>query len=138
MPFLWTGYLSARHDFWPRPLSVDTLPTVTTCKANTGKTPRFLRFTEPCDKCGVDQLAMTGRPAVEHDRRPGRCGKPRPVALPRPAGQGASKLVRNEKYPVDGPRVRELAVLSALAALGCGLAAVQGDPCSSVSLASPA
>jgi len=25
------------------------------------------------------------------------------------------------------PRVRELAVLSALAALGCGLAAVQGD-----------
>ena len=63
MRFLWTGYLSARHDFWPRPLSVDTLPTVTTCKANTGKTPRFLRFTELGDKCGADQLAMTGRPA---------------------------------------------------------------------------
>ena len=59
MPFLWTGYLSARHDFWPRPLSVDTLPTVTTCKANTGKTPRFLRFTEPCDKRGVVQLVTT-------------------------------------------------------------------------------
>ena len=29
------------------------------CKANTGETPRFLRFTEPCDKCGVGQLAMT-------------------------------------------------------------------------------
>src|SRR2546430_15135390 len=25
---------------------------------------------EPGDKCGVDQFAMTGRPAVEHDRRP--------------------------------------------------------------------
>ena len=59
MRFLWTGYLSARHDFWPRPLSVGTHPIVTPCKANTGKTPRFLRFTEPCDKCGVGQLAMT-------------------------------------------------------------------------------
>src|SRR5215813_8856616 len=29
MRFLWTGYLSARHDFWPRPLSVGTHPTVT-------------------------------------------------------------------------------------------------------------
>jgi hypothetical protein len=33
-----------------------------------------LDFTEPCDKCGVDQLAMAGRPA-------GR-GKPRPVGEP--------------------------------------------------------
>src|SRR5262249_52641877 len=44
MRFLWTDYLSARHDFWPRPLSVGTHPTVTTCKANTGMTLRFLRF----------------------------------------------------------------------------------------------
>ena len=58
MRFLWTGYLSARHDFWPRPLSVGTHPTVTTCKANTGRTPRFLRFTEPSDKCGVGQLVI--------------------------------------------------------------------------------
>src|SRR5262249_26947204 len=50
MRVLWAGYLSARHDSWPRPLSADTHPTVTTCKANTGKTPRFLRFIEPCDK----------------------------------------------------------------------------------------
>src|SRR5262249_29871601 len=67
-----------RHDFWPRPLFVGTHPTVTTCKANTGKTPRFLRFTEPCDKCGVGQLAMAGRPA-------GR-GNPRPVVLSRRVG----------------------------------------------------
>src|SRR5262249_41553920 len=64
MRVLWTGYLCARHDFSPRPLSVKTHPTVTTCKANTGKTPRFLRFTEPCDKCDVGQLVMTCRPAV--------------------------------------------------------------------------
>ena len=30
-----------------------------TCKANTRKTPRFLRFTEPCDKRGVVQLVTT-------------------------------------------------------------------------------
>src|SRR6516165_839907 len=59
MRFLWTGHLSARHDFWPRPLSVGTHPTVMTCKANTRKTPRFLRFTEPCDKRGVVQLVTT-------------------------------------------------------------------------------
>ena len=64
------GYLSARHDFWPRPLSVGTRRTVMTCKANTGKTPRFLRFTEPCDNCGVGQLAMTGRPAGRGKSRP--------------------------------------------------------------------
>ena len=58
MRFLWTGYLSARHDFWPRPLYVGTHPTVTTCKANTGETPRFLRFTEPCEKCCVGQLVI--------------------------------------------------------------------------------
>jgi hypothetical protein len=59
MRFLWTDYLSVRHDFWPRPLSVDTHPTVTTCEANTERTLRFLRFTEPCDKCGVGPMAMT-------------------------------------------------------------------------------
>src|SRR5262249_52088480 len=44
MRVLWAGYLSARHDFWPRPLSVDTHPTVTTCRANTGNMTQFLRF----------------------------------------------------------------------------------------------
>src|SRR5262249_58248199 len=58
MRFLWTGYLSVRHDVWPRPLSVGTLPTVTTCKVNTGKMTRFLRFTELCDKGGVGQLVI--------------------------------------------------------------------------------
>jgi hypothetical protein len=87
MRFLWTGYLSARHDFWPRPLSVGTHPTVTTCKANTGKTPRFLRFTEPGDKCGVGQLAMPGRPA-------GR-DKLRPVA----ASPGGSGRLRDPRLP---------------------------------------
>src|SRR5262249_37453684 len=57
-------HLSARHDFWPRPLYVRIHPTVTTCKANTERTLRFLRVTEPCDKCGVGQLVMTCRPAV--------------------------------------------------------------------------
>src|SRR5260370_22689860 len=38
---------------------------------------------EPGDKCRVDQLAMTGRPAVEHDRRP----KSRSVA-PHTGGSG--------------------------------------------------
>ena len=38
---------------------------------------------EPGDKCGVDQFAMTGRPAVEHDRRP----KSRSVA-PHTGGSG--------------------------------------------------
>jgi hypothetical protein len=56
--------LSARHDFWPRPLYVGTHPTVTTCKANTERTLRFLRFTErrwsvghdgPSDGIQVDQ-----------------------------------------------------------------------------------
>src|SRR5262249_7002567 len=56
MRFLWTGHLSARHDFWPRPLSVGTHPTVTTCKANAGKTARFLRIREmggPADGSGA-------------------------------------------------------------------------------------
>jgi hypothetical protein len=92
MPFLWTGYLSARHDFWPRPLSAGTHPTVTTCKANTGKMPRFLRFTEPGDKCGVDQLAMTGRPA-------GR-GKSRPVVL---LSGGSGRL--RDPLPEEKPRL---------------------------------
>src|SRR5262249_56660121 len=37
MRSLWTGYLSARHDFWPRPLYVSTHLAVTTYKATTGK-----------------------------------------------------------------------------------------------------
>jgi hypothetical protein len=64
MRFLWTEYLSARHDFWPRPLYVGTHSTVTTCKANARKTPRFLR------------LHRTRRPvrrwSVGHDS-PSRC-----------------------------------------------------------------
>src|SRR5262245_4939817 len=28
MRFLWTGYLSVRHDFWPRPLSVEARRTL--------------------------------------------------------------------------------------------------------------
>src|SRR5262249_34276013 len=59
MRSLRAGYLSSRHDFWPRPLSVGTHPTVTTCKANTEKTPQFLRFTEPGGKWDVGQLVMT-------------------------------------------------------------------------------
>ena len=35
--------------------------------------------------------------------------------------------IRDEKYPQMDPRVRELLMLSALGALGCGLAAAQGD-----------
>jgi len=64
MRFLWTGYLSARHDFWPRPLSVGTHPSVTTCKANTEKTPRFLRIREMSMpwSAGHDRASAT-RPA---------------------------------------------------------------------------
>ena len=88
MRVLWTGYLSARHDFWPRPLSVDTHPTVTTCKANNWKDASVPQIGS-VQNLSHFRLAER-RPAVEHDRRPGRCGKPRPVALPRPAGRGAS------------------------------------------------
>jgi hypothetical protein len=63
MRFLCTGYLSARHDFWPRPLSVGTHPTVTTCEANTGKMTRFLRFHRT--------LRQVRRWSVGHDRPPG-------------------------------------------------------------------
>src|SRR5262249_31206092 len=51
------GHLSVRHDFWPRPLSVGTHPTVTTCKPNTEKTPRFLRIREGSS---LGRLVMTG------------------------------------------------------------------------------
>src|SRR5262245_41411121 len=57
MRFLWTNHLSVRHDFWPRPLSVGTHPTVTTCKPNTEKTPRFLRIREGSS---LGRLVMTG------------------------------------------------------------------------------
>jgi hypothetical protein len=57
--FLWTGSLSARHDFWPQPLSVGTHPTVTTYKANTGKTPRFLRFTDLATSAAFGQLVSS-------------------------------------------------------------------------------
>ena len=49
---------------------------------------------------------------------------------PSRASDGSGRLQNKceMKRPVDGPaRVRELVMLSALAALGCGLAAVQGD-----------
>jgi len=60
MRFLWTGYLSARHDFLHRPLSVGTRPTVTTtCKANTGKMTWFLR----CHRTG----RQVWRWSVGHD-----------------------------------------------------------------------
>jgi len=78
MRFLWTGYLSARHDFWPRPLSVGTHPTVTTWKANTGKMTRFLRFHRTLRQVRRWSVAMAGRPA-------GR-GKSRPVATHRRVG----------------------------------------------------
>src|SRR5262249_55861030 len=82
MRFLWTDYLSVRHDFWPRPLSVGTHLTVTTCKANTGRTLRFLRFTEPRGKCGVGPMAMT-HPKVRRD-------KSRPIVL-LSGGSGAQR-----------------------------------------------
>ena len=44
------------------------------------------------------------------------------------AGRGASKNKCDMKSILQmDPRMRELVMLSALAALGCGLAAVQGD-----------
>ena len=67
--------------------------------------------------------------SVDHQRRtrpsPGADDKPRPVAL---AGRGASKNKCDLKSILQmDPRMRELVMLSALAALGCGLAAMQGD-----------
>src|SRR5215510_12073277 len=67
MRSLWTGYLSARHDFWPRPLYVGTHLAVTTCKANTGKMTRFLRFHRT--------LRKVRRWSVGHDVPPSRRGK---------------------------------------------------------------
>ena len=57
-----------------------------------------------------------------------RCGKPRPVALTRIGGSGRlqNRCEMKSILQMD-PRMRELVMLSALAALGCGLAAVQGD-----------
>src|SRR5262245_61948053 len=81
MRFLWTGYLSARHDFWPRALSVGNLPTVTTYKANTGRTPRFLRFHRTC---GQVRRWSVGHDAPGHLRR----GKS-PARRPQSAGRGA-------------------------------------------------
>src|SRR5262245_43037289 len=53
----WTRYFAPRHDSWPRPLYVCTHPTVTTCKPNTEKTPRFLRIRE---ESSLGRLVMTG------------------------------------------------------------------------------
>jgi hypothetical protein len=49
-----------------------------------------------------------------------------PCAAHRSLDREVPHQVRDEAPRID-PAVRELAVLSALAALGCGLAAVQGD-----------
>jgi hypothetical protein len=81
MRFLWTGYLSVRHDFWPRPLSVGTHPTVTTCKANTGKMTQFLRFSatrlERCPRHSHRADPLTGGARQRAAERLGRsAGKP--------------------------------------------------------------
>ena len=57
-----------------------------------------------------------------------RCGKPRPIALTRigRSGRLQNRCEMKSILQMD-PRMRELVMLSALAALGCGLAAVQGD-----------
>ena len=56
-----------------------------------------------------------------------RCDKSRPVALTRIGGSGRlqNRCEMKSILQMD-PRMRELVMLSALAALGCGLAAVQG------------
>jgi hypothetical protein len=73
---------------------------------------------EPGDKCGVGQLVMAPLAAGV-------------VASPGPSreSRGGSGRLQNkcEMKDILYPRVRELVMLSALAALGCGLAAVQGD-----------
>jgi alkylhydroperoxidase/carboxymuconolactone decarboxylase family protein YurZ len=56
----------------------------------------------------------------------GRCGKSRP-ARQQIGGSSAFKISARLKLPSMDPRLRELAALSALAAVGCGLAAAQGD-----------
>jgi len=53
MRSLWTGFLLAPRGLWPRQLSLGTYPPVATCKANTGKTPRFLRFPVPAHRVPV-------------------------------------------------------------------------------------
>jgi hypothetical protein len=76
MRVLWTGDLSARHDFWPRPLSVDTHPTVTTCKANNWKdasVPQIHRTLRQVRRWSVGHDAASQpalwqvRPAVARD-----------------------------------------------------------------------
>jgi hypothetical protein len=63
MRSLWTGYLSARHDFWPRSLSVGTHPTVTTYKDEHWKDASVPQIHRPCDKCGVWSVGLfIGRP----------------------------------------------------------------------------
>jgi hypothetical protein len=56
-----------------------------------------------------------------------RYGKSRPARFESPRGSGRFQNKCEMKAPRIDPAVRELALLSALAALGCGLAAVQGD-----------
>src|SRR5262245_12615457 len=75
MRFLWTDYLSVRHNFWPRPLSVGTHPTVTTCKSNTGMTLRFLRFHRT--------RRQVRRWSVGHDARPVKKAPARKKAPPK-------------------------------------------------------
>jgi len=64
-----------------------------------------------------------------------RCGGPRP-AVRRTHG-GSGRLQNKCEMKMD-LQVRELVTLSALAALGWGLAAVQATSCSSFSLLPPA
>ena len=56
-----------------------------------------------------------------------RCDKFRPVVEETGGSGGVQNKCEMKSILLMDPRVRELAVLSALAALGCGLAAVQGD-----------
>ena len=56
-----------------------------------------------------------------------RCDKSRPVVEETGGSGRLQNKCEMKSILLMDPRVRELAVLSALAALACGLAAVQGD-----------
>jgi hypothetical protein len=51
--------LLAPRAVWRRLLSLGTYPPVATCKANTGKTPRFLRFPIPAHRVPLAGRALT-------------------------------------------------------------------------------
>src|SRR5260370_38453692 len=76
---------------------------------------------EPGDKCGVDQFAMTGRPAVEHDRRPkSRSVAPHTGGAPRIKSHDAARAAAARLFGKVTVPARLAGVMGAGAACAAG------------------